>query len=104
MGPLATALFSLGFIPALGTIEKGFHGDATPVVKGKRKMYDSCNGVLVIYDELGAPWIIRCDLLEEGSLKEIISKHRLGKGIYVPYANDGGRFFRDHKLPTSTSC
>ena len=78
-------LSSLDFRMVLGMTET-VGGGANPSIigKGKPLTWDANNGVTVIYDENGSPWVHR------GTL--IISD--LQRGAHVPFSNDGGSGIR----------
>ena len=55
----AEALIDLGFFSALGTSEyPGFTSEECHVKRGTPNSQDYNNGVLVVYDEDGRPWIM----------------------------------------------
>lgn len=89
---LSHKLLDIGFFSALGTSEEEVHvGRRTP------NTYDSNNGVTVVYDEEGRPWIVRNDHLD-GVMEKfqiVIAEHSLKRGAYVPHSNDGGYFVHE---------
>lgn len=95
--PIASKLLDLGFFCALGTNEiLNGRPSLEYVRRGKPFTYDCNNGVYVIYDESGRPWIIRWSTLAgklatENHEFENLTRH-LHRGAYVPHSNDGGRF------------
>ncbi len=99
---LSHELIDLGFFSALGTSEHpgGMKGEGVYVKRRSPNTYDSNNGVIVIYDENGRPWIIRDynDLILGNRILKVIHEHDLKRGAYVPHSNDGGHFV-DKVLP-----
>ena len=95
MGKLSHALIDLGFFSALGTLEY-FDGRVSDshVERGEPNTWDSNNGVTVIYDEVGRPWIVRNEVPEDikRGISSLIRTCGLKVGGYVPHSNDGGRF------------
>ncbi len=58
---------------------------------GEPRCTDYNNGVSVIYDERGRPWIKRGDVdLHEFGLNPFSNR-----GAHVPHSNDGGNFVRN---------
>lgn len=99
MGKLSNNLNELGFFSALGTSEEcavTTEEKEARVGRGDPHTYDYNNGVMVIYDEQGRPWIIRSDYDEEvkEKIETLVSEHRMKRGAYVPHSNDGGKFVR----------
>jgi hypothetical protein len=97
---LSHALLDTGFFCALGTTES--HGGGVSFVRrGEAKTWDSNNGILVVYDEAGRPWITTHSKLNklDGDVEELVRLHDLNRGAPVPHSNDGGYFVR-HVLPT----
>ena len=93
MNKLATALLALGFIPVLGTTEACGH-ERYLVNRGAPKKFDVHNGVIVVYDEIGVPWIATQANISIRQMRELAREHRIIDGAYVPHSNDGGRFIR----------
>lgn len=98
---LSHVLLDLGLFCALGTTERS-GVELKLVKKGMPYTTDTNNGVSVVYDEAGRPWVMR--LQEAGSLgypgKEIQAcldenGKELKRGAYVPHSNDGGHFMRE---------
>ena len=88
---LSHNLMDLGFFSALGTSEHpAMERQETHVKRGKPNTYDSNNGVTVVYDEEGRPWIIRSVPLFSEEVRIIL--RNLKHGAYVPHSNDGGNF------------
>jgi hypothetical protein len=96
---LSHMLIDLGFFSALGTLERvgpGM-GDWNVVKRGEPNTYGSNNGVTVVYDENGRPWIARAVELVSvrGELRNTLLEHNARHGVYVPHSNDGGYFVRE---------
>lgn len=104
MDPLITALQLLGFISVLGTEQAGFHGQVDRVVRDHSRKHDQNNGVVVVYDQSGAPWIVRCIDLNEGELAKLVRDFDLKEGAPVPHSNDGGDFFRTVIVPDAVGA
>jgi hypothetical protein len=108
---LSPELIDLGFFSVLGTSEHLGNRDEESYVKhGEAYTYDYNNGVTVVYDEEGRPWIIpeNCyrkhwkNLREEIDYSETAKEfgelrfmYNLQHGAYVPHSNDGGRFVQE---------
>ena len=96
---LSHKLIDLGFFWALGTSERpGMTEQANHVLRGIPFTYDMNNGVTVVYDEKGRPWIRTWG--EDSKIatmffEEVVSTHSLERGAYVPHSNDGGWFVRE---------
>ena len=88
---LSHKLIDLGFFSVLGTIEHAGGGrDGFLVKRGTPNTCDYNNGVSVIYDETGRPWIFR------GSLgSDMVTSFNLKRGAHVPHSNDGGHFVHE---------
>ncbi|MFA5173126.1 MAG: hypothetical protein WC435_01855 [Candidatus Paceibacterota bacterium] len=94
---LVCRLIDLGFFSALGTTEYPGGGNVGSYVeKGKPFTWDKNNGVTVVYDERGWPWIGRS---LEPPLQGENYYFALTRGAYVPHSNDGGHFIQE-VLPT----
>lgn len=93
---LSHELLDMNFFSALGTSEhKGFEQKETHVERGVPYTYDKNNGITVIYDEEGRPWIkLTQDVGEELYILGIRYPFE-NKGAYVPHSNDGGTFARE---------
>lgn len=91
---LSHKLLELGFFSALGTSEHpGMAAESHHVRLGTPNTWDSNNGVTVIYDELGRPWIMRTETrLRITDFNNIVRPWCLKWGAYVPHSNDGGWF------------
>lgn len=87
---LSQKLAAAGFFCALGSTEY-LGGQSVVVERGAPRRYDWNNGVSVVYDEDGTPWIKhgRVDLEEFGL------DHWSDRGAHVPHSNDGGHFVRE---------
>lgn len=102
MGKLSEELLVLGFFSALGTTQHRLGGKAENYVgRGTPLTWDTNNGILVIYDEEGRPWIRRRDYgAELGKVvNDLVVDRRVTRGAYVPHSNDGGHFVYE-VLPT----
>lgn len=91
---LSHILLDMGFFSALGTTE-WVGGEKKLVLRGTPKTWDINNGVIVVYDENGSPWI--SPNREVGNVTLAVNKYRVGqfdlqRGAYVPHSNDGGNF------------
>jgi len=90
-------LMALGFFSALGTSEHpGMIDKEIHVKRGTPHTFDSNNGVTVVYDEDGRPWITSKNYgggIE--SLREANHWYALQRGAYVPHSNDGGHFVHE---------
>ena len=79
----------MGFFSALGTSEGEGH-----VERGRPNVKDSNNGVLVVYDEEGRPWIMGVSKLSDNVHVSLLD-FDLSRGAYVPHSNDGGHFMSE---------
>ena len=91
---LSLTLLDLGFFSALGTSEYSVTHEKNYVKRGTANTYDSNNGVMVIYDEEGRPWICSTGYLTDRDMDELHG-HSLKRGAWVPHSNDGGEFVRE---------
>jgi hypothetical protein len=91
---LSEKLRALGFLPVLGTTEMA-GGRECVVGRGDPFSCDSNNGVFVVYDEDGSPWLSRSTrrIWERFFLVVAVD---LRRGAYVPHSNDGGTFFHKY--------
>lgn len=89
---LVGRLIDLGFFSALGTLENKGGGIRMFVIKGKPLTWDKNNGITVVYDEKGWPWI---GAGLEPPLKGENYQYDLTRGAYVPHSNDGGQFVQE---------
>lgn len=90
---LTVDLYCEGFRCVLGASENTHVGPA--VIKSAPNMakrYDTNNGMLVIYDETGAPWVAAVEEVSRSTLDRLIEAHSLRLGAYVPCSNDNGAF------------
>lgn len=84
-------LLEYGFFWVLGTTQRsGGSPEGTLVERGTPHTFDCNNGILVIYDEEGRPWIHSSDTKIPG-----VFVQKLRRGAHVPHSNDGGYFFRE---------
>ena len=90
---LSQVLKEQGYKNVLATNER-HAGGASPVWYGQPFTWDYNNGVTVVYDENGEPWIKHGRLWLEGLKPELLER-----GAHVPHSNDGGHFVREI-LPT----
>lgn len=92
---LSHKLLDLHFFCALGTTEQAGARPHVLVVKpGTSYTTDYNNGVRVVYDERGYPWILYAHGVEE-MLQLDVAGFQLVTGAYVPHSNDGGHFVRE---------
>src|SRR5438552_2568142 len=89
---LSMELLELGFFSALGTVEHFGGGGAAYVKCDKHHTYDSNNGILVVYDEKGCPWVIKQSSFVHPAMLELYGCMR---GAHVPHSNDGGYFINE---------
>ena len=89
---LSHQLLDLGFFSALGTTEHAGGGrDGFLVKRGTPNTFDGNNGVSVVYDEAGCPWILRGSPTLD-MWKTLVVPFALKRGAHVPHSNDGGAF------------
>lgn len=96
---LSAVLLSADFFPVLGTTERMGLGDGdTSVCLGTPFIWDANNGILVIYDERGWPWITlwRISPIDVYGLEKDFN---LKRGAWVPHSNDAGAFVHTVVLP-----
>lgn len=103
MGKLSHNLIDLGFFSVLGTSEHpGFCKEEVYVVRGEPRTFDTNNGVVVIYDEDGRPWVMAAKnvvgVVSHG-VQKLIVEFNIKRGAYVPHSNDSGHFVRE-VIPT----
>ena len=92
---LSHKLLEMGFFWVLGTSEHpGMTSESHRVRRGAPNTWGSNNGVTVVYDEEGRPWIIRRgrEISNHDFDEKILFAHNLKRGAYVPHSNDGGWF------------
>ena len=98
---LSHKLLDLGWFYAIGTLEhSGMHDDGIMVECKTPFTYDYNNGVAVVYDEWGRPWIFpgtAVTVISETNetVHTVIKKFQCQRGAYVPHSNDGGRFMQE---------
>jgi hypothetical protein len=95
---LSHVVLDIGFFCALGTKER-CHKTSDEVNERcvQRKTpntWSSNNGVMVVYDEVGRPWIMDHSQVTE-EVQEKLRSFSLTQGAYVPHSNDGGNFVRN---------
>ncbi|RJQ37825.1 hypothetical protein C4552_00320 [Candidatus Parcubacteria bacterium] len=90
---LSHNLLDLGFFSALGTTE---HCGGVPRQVRRRTAYrwDYNNGVAVVYDEEGRPWILPGEKFTQKIKDKLEIRLRLTQGTYVPHSNDGGSYIK----------
>ncbi len=93
---LSVCLCRAGFVSVYGTVEKV--GDKMQeVCLGDPYTWDTNNGITVVYDEFGSPWIrrptISLDKFANGKFE-----NDLLRGAYVPHSNDGGKFWEKYSI------
>jgi len=92
---LSHRLLDLGFFCALGTSEYPGRGDKVePHVKyGTPFTFDTNQGVMVVYDEAGRPWIMLkfkfTDTIAEEVVSSAVQEFGMKCGAHVPHSNDG---------------
>lgn len=92
---LSHILLDLGFFSALGTSEHpGMMKEEVYVKRGTPNTCDDNNGVTVVYDEEGRPWIIRNSRITP-EMQAVLRAYTLERGAHVPHSNDGGWFIRE---------
>jgi len=89
---LSDVLRDLGFHCVLNTTER-VCTDHNTVERGTPFTADRNNGVSVVYDQEGRPWIRRghLDGVDLGRV-QVASGYALKLGAYVPHSNDGGHY------------
>jgi hypothetical protein len=97
--PLSQKLKAAGFYYALGTYENYYDIEKNKYVSAKERVkkgepYHSGynNGVTVVYDEEGRPWV-KSGFVNTKTTFSDVSKLRFD-GAYVPHSNDGGHFMK----------
>lgn len=84
---LSQVLLNRKFMPVYGTTER-VGSQQKLVLLGTPFTWDKNNGISVVYDEEGQPWIKRGDL----DLSQFSNCQTITRGAYVPHSNDGGIF------------
>lgn len=85
---LSQQLYESGFFSALGTLQN----NGSVVKRGRPLTYDYNNGVHVIYDQQGWPWIVHRSQTSGELIAELVIDYALMQGAFVPHSNDGGKF------------
>ena len=86
---LSHVLLDSGFLPMF----------SFPTKWGTPFSWDYNNGITVVYDEMGRPWVIQGrDLLEKVE-RNLIREFSLLRGAFVPNSSDGGKFAHDSLAP-----
>ncbi len=107
MVSLSQILAEVGFVCVLNTHER-LRGSVIKqkVERGRPLSTDGNQGIRVVYDEEGKPWVIWVRYLSsDGSqrLADYEAQHgELSRGCRVPHSNDGGWFAHevlDYRLP-----
>lgn len=92
---LSPILLELGFFSALGTTEHpGLSREGQHVKRAVPNTADYNNGIVVVYDEEGRPWIMR-GVNMTNVVHETLRSFDLTQGAYVPHSNDGGYFVHE---------
>ena len=100
MGNITQKLREEGFVPVLGSLETIGMQRQSRVEKGSSLSWDYNNGVYVVYDDAGDPWVVLGRLMRSEALDRINrtvydeTGGNLRKGAYVPHSNDGGVWIR----------
>lgn len=84
---LSQVLLDRKFLSVYGTTEK-VTSQQKLILLGTPFTWDTNNGISVVYDEEGRPWIKR-GILE---LSQFYDCQTITMGAYVPHSNDGGAF------------
>jgi hypothetical protein len=97
--PLSQRLRAHGLFCALGSTET--HNNKV-VGRGEPYSWDRNNGIIVIHDEDGWPWVQFQSCIRPGlyrinhypsvEIELLCGSHKLKRGGYVPHSNDGGQF------------
>ena len=77
------------FMPVYGTTEK-VGGQQKLVMMGTPFTWATNNGILVVCDERGRPWIKRSGDISD--FAKFFDGQPNSRGAYVPHSNDGGEF------------
>jgi hypothetical protein len=97
---LSYNLMDMGFFSALGTSEHlGIGSKESYVGRGNPFTWDSNNGVTVVYDEEGRPWIKATRDVPEDLFILGPRFPQMTRGAFVPHSNDGGHFLYRVVLP-----
>lgn len=97
MDKLSHVLLDMGFYPVLGTIETMPDMTVAMVKRGTPNTGNSKNGVAVVYDEAGRPWIIDTRLFTLDRIEAIDLQFQTfirtrREEVHVPHSEDGGEF------------
>lgn len=93
---LSHKLLDLGFFSALGTTETVGAGEKRFVERQSPRTLDINNGVMVVVDDEGRPWIMKVRRMEMVAMyHDVFTKFNFRRGTYVPHSNDGGHFVDD---------
>ena len=98
MKKLSHELIDFGFFSVLGTLEHSAPRKAGDFVGHRTSnTHDRNNGVKVVYDEEGRPWIISSDYDQEFTekLQKVLEEYEVKQGAYVPHSNDDGYFIHE---------
>lgn len=86
-------LLDAGFLPVLGTSEQSATDKGYILVRrGTKRSYAQRNGIIVVSDNQGIPWINWETVETIIMLKKMIKDHHLRHRLHVPHANDQGKF------------
>ena len=99
---LAKKLMDNCFFPVLGTVELSIGslrniregGEPDLVARGVSRTWETNNGIMVVYDETGEPWIRSTRHTTPEWIEMFTKKHNLKRGALVPHSNDGGYWKR----------
>lgn len=97
MSRIQMALVALNFIPVLGTFES-VGGELILVARVAPLRHGYNNGVFVMYDETGAPWVAAWSATLDDELKKLCREFGFKGPAYVPHSNDGGAFMNGRLL------
>jgi hypothetical protein len=88
MNALTRKLIALTFLPVLNVEENNGFGDPVKVISGQPNRFDINNGIMVIYDHVGSPWIISLSNISHERIAEMVDIFHLRRGAYVPFSNN----------------
>lgn len=88
MDTISNRVSRFGFMHVFRMTESFGRGDTAKVDKGLPGRWDQNNGVIVVYDEDGQPWIYPASRMTDDIRSFVRSLH---PGEYVPFSNDGGK-------------
>ena len=93
MGMIQTELRLNDFFMVAGTTERARGCLSEDLVgRGTPLTWDINNGLMVIYDDIGMPWIRCTRWVTRNWEEEFVEHHKLTRGARVPHSNDGGTF------------